>query len=793
MSPVTEPAWEQEQTLRITGMSCAACQVHVHRALEAVPGVRSVSVDLLGHRAQVTSALPLDPSVLTNAVRAAGYGVSKRVDPHTETDKDLPAAWERSLGWRAAGSLLAGVAAMLLSMPLMRSGEAGAAVDPLSRLFMRVTMPLVPQSLLICPPNMLRGTLLVLALATMLFAAPEIYSAAWRAARHRATNMNTLVALGTLSAFGVSVAVTVADALGHPLALFRDVYFEAVVLILAFLLSGRWLETRARRRAVRDLRGLARVETGQARWLGDGVNADPTDLLNAPETLLPLDALAVGDLLRVLPGDRVPLDAVILAGRSSVDESMLTGEPLPVTRAEGDRVLGGTLNLDGALVLRATAIGADSTSAQMNRLLDRARASRAPMQGLADRASAVFVPAVLLVAALTFTGWALVDNVGVHHAGLGRAVSLALSVLIVACPCAMGLAVPAAVTVALGTGARAGVLFKGGEALERLAAADVMAFDKTGTLTEGKPRIAAFVLGANPAYGEDLLLRWTAAVEQLSTHPLATAVLGYVREHTQSAQTSTVEAGRVLPGIGAEAIVDGHTVAVGSASLLSAETTLPLPPPNLTHATPMFLLIDGTHAATFYAVDTLREAALAVVTDLGSMGYRTVLVTGDTAASAETMAAAAGIAEVQAGLLPADKLRAIEKLQHAGLHVAMAGDGLNDAAALAGADVGIAMASGTDLAREAGHVLLLHHDLRLIPLAVRLARKTRRLMRQNLGWALGYNLLGLPVAAGLLLPHFGIALSPALASAAMALSSVSVLLNSLRLTRAPAMTQPSRS
>ena len=778
--------------LHIGGMSCAACQIHVQHALEAVPGVEAVSVDLLGRRARVSSQRPLDPAALAGAVHDAGYTVIDRENTQTDVEAETSSVEERSLGRRTCFALIAGVLAMLLSMPLM--GDAGLAQevsDPLTQAFMQWTTPLLPGVLLRASPDLLRWVLFTLAAGTMIFAGPEIYSAAWRAARHRATNMNTLVALGTLSAFTVSTVVTVLDALRRPSPFFHDVYFEAVALILAFLLAGRWLEAHARRRAMRDLRRFAHTETGQARWLGATLPADPASLLGAPETLLPLDALVVGDLLRVLPGDRVPLDAEIVVGRSSIDESMLTGEPLPVTREVGDRVLGGTLNLEGALVLRATALGADSTAAALNRLLQRAQASRAPMQRMADHASAVFVPAVLALAALTFLVWAALDNFGSQHLGLGRAVSMTIAVLVIACPCAMGLAVPAAVTVALGTGARAGVLFKGGEALERLASVDLVCFDKTGTLTAGQPRIAAFLPTPGSTYPPGDLLRWAEAVEVLSTHPLAAAVVAYARANASTAEVAQAESGEILPGIGARGQVDGHEVAVGNHSLVPPSTVLseapqfPQIPEALGHATPMYLVVDGVHAATFYAEDTLRPSARGIHSRLGGFGISTALLTGDTAEAARDIAAQAGVTDVQAKLLPADKVLAIESYQRAGRKVAMVGDGLNDAAALAQADVGIAVASGSDLAREAGHILLMHHDLALVPFAIALARRARRLMRQNLAWALAYNALGIPVAAGVLLPRYGITLSPALASAAMALSSVSVLLNSLRLGRRP--------
>ena len=792
-APEATPQTAVEQSLGIRGMSCAACQIHVQRALEAVPGVGAVSVDLLGHKALVTAASDLLPERLAEAVRKAGYDVAAPGSTHSANT--APAAAGHSpisssedgfLGLRAALSLVAGAAAMVLSMPLMAGAGTGAAItDPLNRWLVRLSDPLMPAGLMALPPDILRWTLAVLALGAMLFAAPEVYSAAWRAARHRATNMNTLVALGTIAAFAVSLLVTVADALHHPLPLFGDVYYEAVVLILGFLLAGRWLEGRARRRAMRDVGSFARVDTAPARWLADAAPESPETLLSAPETLLPIDALVIGDILRVLPGDRIPLDALILVGRGSVDESMLTGEPLPVTRAPGDRLLGGTLNLDGALILRATALGTASTLAQMAKLLERARSTRAPMQRLADRASAIFVPTVLVLAALTFGTWALVDNTGAHHQGLGRAVSLAIAVLVIACPCAMGLAVPAALAVALGTGARAGILFKDGEAVERLAACQVIAFDKTGTLTEGKPQIKAFHRASTSLYEPSTLLRWAGAVEQLSTHPLAAAVCAFADDQGAGPALKALEvtAGRVLPGTGCEGTVEGHRIILGNAAVLPEGSPSPSSPSDLKHATPMYLLVDGRHEATFYALDTLRPSALGLAAAMQALGLRSVLLTGDTAEAAGPIAAEAGIVDLRAHLLPGQKVLAVEALQGEGHRVAMVGEGLNDAAALAQADAGIAVASGTDLARDAGHLVLLHHDLGLIPLAIRLARRTRGVMRQNLVWAMVYNLIGIPLAAGLLLPHFRIALSPALASAAMALSSVSVLLNSLRLSR----------
>jgi P-type Cu+ transporter len=831
-----------EQTLRIQGMTCASCQIHVQKALEAVPGVDSASVNLMAHTAQVTTASPLDTTTLITAVRNSGYDASLPTpagDAHATHDHDSMET--PHLGLRTVLALLAGAIAMLLSMPLMMS--SATSTDPLLHTLANALAPLMPMALMDLPAQPIRWVLCALALATMLFAAPEIYTAAWQAARHRTTNMNTTVALGTLAAFASSFVATIAPTYFTRHGLASDVYYEAVIFILAFLLAGRWLEAGARARATSALRGFAQLESSNARLLTLPTNRVPEarpeqsrrvpplgpgndaaiDYSSLPETILPLSAIEPNDLIRVLPGDRIPLDGLILYGRSSIDESMLTGEPLPITRSIGDKVSGGTLNLDGPLVLRATTIGAASTLAQMQRLLEQAQSSRAPMQRLADRASAIFVPTVLALAVLTFAAWSIAENTNGHHEGFARALSIAIAVLIIACPCAMGLAVPAAITVSLGRAAQSGLLIKGGEALERLATVDTIALDKTGTLTEGRPHIAAFVLAQTATLPAETLLAYAAAAERLSTHPLAQAVLAYYEnsvvstkapahngvisteapadntvisteaqrsgetpvfslESPPNAPAPTIENLITLPGTGLTATIAGHKLALGNAALLTTPPPHELvPPPNLATATPLYLLLDNIPQAVFFATDELRPTAAQAIAQLNALHIHPVLLTGDIAASAAPIAQAAGITDVQSHLLPAEKLTAIRALQTAGHSVAMVGDGINDAAALAQANAGLAMASGSDLAREAGDILLLHHDLRLIPLSIQIARRTTHIMRQNLGWAVIYNLIGIPLAAGVLYPHFHILLSPILASAAMALSSVSVLANSLRL------------
>ncbi|SEG37393.1 Cu+-exporting ATPase [Bryocella elongata] len=770
--PDPSPAHLEPQDLHVQGMTCAACQSHVQRALAAVPGVRAANVNLLAHTARVELNQPIATEQLIAAVRSAGYDAS--IAPPMEMEVEA-----KHLGLRATLALIAGALAMLLSMPLMTM--AGATTDPLLGFAARHLDPLMPVWLMQLPAQPLRWLLALMALGTMIFGAPEIYAAAWRAAKHGATNMNTLVAIGTIAASVASLASTIAPQMMAQRGLGAEVYFEAVILILAFLLAGRWLESRARARATSALEGFGRLEAKDVRLLMPP--AGVVDYNTLPETILPLDAIETGDLLRVLPGDRIPVDGEIVHGRSSIDASMLTGEPLPVSRGIGARASAGTLNLDGVLVLRATAVGAASTLAQMRRLLAQAQNSRAPMERLADRVSAIFVPTVLALSAVTFAVWAVALNTHGAHEGFARPFAIAVAVLIIACPCAMGLAVPAAITVAIGRAAQLGLLIKGGEALERLATVDMLAFDKTGTLTEGEPTIASLVVTPDALYPRKTLIAWAAAAERLSTHPLAVAVVHFAAASEEAKELASIQDLRVLPGIGLEAVVEGHRLALGNASVLS-KTTAPSAPLGLEYATPLYLVIDDQLQAAFYAVDTLRPQAAEAVTDLKALGVTPLILTGDVAASAAPIAREAGITEIRAGLLPADKLAAIRTLQQAGRKVAMAGDGINDAAALAQSDAGLAMASGSDLARDAGDAILLHPDLRLLPASIRLARRATAIMRQNLGWALAYNAIGLPIAAGVLYPHFHVLLSPVLASAAMALSSVSVLANSLRLRRA---------
>jgi Cu+-exporting ATPase len=527
---------------------------------------------------------------------------------------------------------------------------------------------------------------------------------------------------------------------------------------------GKSLESRAKRRALAALDSLSRLKPSTARRIVDGV-----------ESLVPLEEIQPGDSVLVLPGERFPVDATILEGRTSVDESMLTGESTPLPREPGGRVLAGSLNYDGAVTCRAESMGEATMLAQITRMVEQAQGSRAPMERLADRASSIFVPVVLALAALTFLTWLLATH------SLQLALANTVAVLVIACPCAMGLAVPAALTVAVGRGAQLGVLFKGGEALERLAHLDAIVLDKTGTLTVGRPVLEAVHPLANNT--EDDLLRLAAAAEERSNHPLAHAIVDAAQAH--KLVWPPAEDVQILPGRGLTAKVESRDCLLGNEALF-AEFSIKLPggvaPPE-PGVTRLWMALDDVTACYFDARDALRPDAAEAIHALHDAGLRVLMLTGDSAAAAAPIAQQAGITEVEAGLDPAGKLARIRALQKDGLHVAMAGDGINDAAALAQADAGIAMGSGADLAQEAGDVLLLRAQPSAIPAALGLARSTLRVMRQNLIWAVGFNLLGIPLAAGVLYPRFHILLSPWVAAAAMALSSVSVLANSLRLRR----------
>jgi Cu+-exporting ATPase len=781
----TEVATPAPATTRITlpveGMTCASCQANVQRALTATPGVAKAAVNLMMHEATIT----YDPSVLNAeklvaAINDTGYQshVPAPVESVAAEDEAREAAQQREyhgLRTKALVSLALGALAMILSMPLMAGSASHAehGSDPVLRWTMTVVEPPVRSTLpwlYAIDPRALTIVLFAATVLVMGWAGRHFYTRAWSSFRHRTSDMNTLIAVGTGAAFLYSLAATFEPGWFVTGNARPDVYYEAVVLIIALVLLGNAMEARAKSQTTRALRQLAKLQPSTARVRRDGRDED-----------IPIANVHPGDVVLVRPGERFPVDGEVRTGSGAVDESMLTGESMPVEKKAGDRVIGATVNKNGSFEIAATAVGATSMLASIVRLMREAQGSQAPVQRLADRISAVFVPVVISLAIATFAAWMIVPA----EASFVRALTAAVSVLIIACPCAMGLAVPTAVMVATGRGAAAGVLIKGGEPLERLASIDTIVFDKTGTLTEGKPAVVEFALAPN--HDEAAVLRLAAAVEQKSEHPLAAAIVDYAGNRESGTGNQEVAGFAAIPGRGARAAVDGHAVLIGTEALLADEAIdLGALAGQASRwadegKTPVFVAIDGRIAGAFAVADTLRANARAIVAALHKRGIRVVMLTGDRQGTARAIGAQAGVAEVIAEVLPHGKVDAIKSLQQAGRRVAMVGDGINDAPALAQADIGMAMASGTDVAAEAAAVTLMRSDLASVVHALVLARKTMATMKQNLFWAFVYNVVGIPIAAGVLFPAFGVLLSPILASAAMAVSSVSVVTNSLRL------------
>jgi Cu+-exporting ATPase len=615
---------------------------------------------------------------------------------------------------------------------------------------------------------------LALSAPVVLWGGRPFFVRGWQSLLTRNLNMFTLIAMGTGAAFGYSVfAVLVPDALPHAMRHggAPPVYFEAAAVITTLVLLGQVLELRARSATSGAIRALLGLQPKTARRLrDDGGDED-----------VPLAHVRVGDRLRVRPGERVPVDGVLLEGRSAVDESMVTGEPIPVEKEAGSRLTGGTVNGTGGFVMRADRVGADTLLAQIVRMVAEAQRSRAPIQRLADQVSAWFVPAVVGVAALTALGWSLLGP----EPRLAHALVNAVAVLIIACPCALGLATPMSIMVATGRGATAGVLIKSAEALETLERVDTLLVDKTGTLTEGKPQLVS-VAGADDGR-EAEVLALAAGLERGSEHPLAAAILAGAA--ARGVAPAAVEGFRSLTGRGVVAAAGGRRAALGNTRLLEELGIDAGPLGKRAEAlredgqTVMFLVSGDAVAGILGVADPVKPSALRAIRELQGAGLRVVMVTGDSAVTARAVACTLGLDDVIAEVLPEQKAEVVRRLRSEGRVVAMAGDGVNDAPALAAADVGIAMGTGTDVAMESAGVTLVQGDLGGIVRARRLSRATMRNIRQNLAWAFIYNLLGVPVAAGVLYPFTGLLLSPMLASGAMSLSSVSVIANALRLRR----------
>jgi P-type Cu+ transporter len=640
--------------------------------------------------------------------------------------------------------------------------------------------------------------LLLLTLVVMTWAGGRFYVSAWRALKHRALDMNSLVAIGTGAAFCYSLVATVAPQFFIAHGVSPDVYYEAVIFIIAFILLGRMFESRATRNTAAALRALASLRPATARVMR------PTPDGGEVEIELPLRDVRANDLVVIRPGERLAVDGVVASGASAIDESMVTGESMPVAKGIGDRVIGGTVNATGAFRYRATTLGSRSVLAQIMTLMRNAQASRAPIQGLADKMSAVFVPTVLVLAVITFAVWFGVLTYSGSEAGAAtvRAFAASVAVLIIACPCAMGLAVPTAVMVATGRAAQSGVLIKGGDALQRAGEIAIIMLDKTGTITSGAPTVTDVVVlppvdqqsgeahqpigvAATDARTADALLGLAASVELLSEHPLAGAIVRSARARGLALESTTNF--QSLTGRGATATVAAREIAIGNAELMSelrisvSHSDSAVDQLTAAAKTVMFVAVNGTLSGLIAVSDPVRAESRAAVAELHRMGIRVVLLTGDNAQTANAVAHEVGISRVISGVLPAGKVSAIAEAQSGGRVVGMVGDGVNDAPALAQADVGIAIGTGTDVAIEAADVALMRGELLGVVRAIQLSRRTMQTMRQNLFWAMVYNVIAIPVAAGVLYPIAGVLLSPILASAAMAFSSVSVVMNSLRL------------
>jgi len=756
------PKTPQQTTIPIEGMHCASCVLRVEDSLKKVPGVSKVAVNLATEQATVA----FDPEVsaldsLYQAIENAGYHPRPEAADMPALQEEIHEREERLL-WRKL------LFAAVIGLILMVLGQ-----------YQR--LPLISD----LPMASITVSSFLLATPVQLWAGWQFYTGAWSRAKHLGADMNTLIAVGTSAAYLYSVVATFAPGLIESADVKAEVYYDTAAVIIALILLGRYLEAKAKGRTSTAIKRLIGLQAKTARVVREERESD-----------IPIEQVVAGDIVVVRPGEKIPVDGVVLEGRSAVDESMITGESIPVEKNPGDEVIGATINKTGSFRFRATRVGKDSVLAQIVRLVQEAQGSKAPIQRLADVVAAYFVPAVITVAVVTFVIWLIWGPAPAFTYALLNAVA----VLIIACPCALGLATPTAIMVGTGKGAESGVLIRGGESLETAHKINAIVFDKTGTITVGAPALTDVVLLPGKDWSEDELLRLAAAAERGSEHPLGEAIVAAARE--RGLELGEAREFAALPGLGVEATVEGRRVLLGNLKLME-ESGLPLDVlrgegERLSAAgkTPMFVAVDGRPAGIVAVADTVKPGAAAAIAHLKEMGIEVVMITGDNRHTAEAVARQVGVDRVLAEVLPQDKAQQVRLLQDEGKTVAMVGDGINDAPALAQADVGIAIGTGTDVAIEASDITLMRGDLDGVATAVALSKRTMHTIRQNLFWAFFYNVMLIPIAAGVLYPlfshtgvpavlepffgHYGF-LNPILAAAAMALSSLSVMTNSLRL------------
>ncbi|MGK7655059.1 heavy metal translocating P-type ATPase [Roseovarius sp. B08] len=753
------PARTQTVRLNVSSMSCASCVGRVDKALAVVPGVLDVDVNLASETATVTYPEGVvDPADLLQAAEAAGYPAELIED----------AAEDRGARKDAEAHALARrtVFAAALALPVFLL-EMGAHLVPGMHEMIGRTIGYQASWMI----------QFMLTTVVLFWPGRHFYTKGFPALFKGAPDMNSLVAVGSGAAYVYSITALFAPTVLPEAA--RAVYFEAAAVIVVLILLGRWMEARARGRTGAAIQKLLGLQARTARVLVDGEARD-----------VAIERIRVGDILVVRPGERIAVDGELTQGSAHVDESMITGEPVPVAKSEGDPVTGGTVNGSGSFRFRATRVGADTTLAQIIRMVEEAQGAKLPIQGMVDRITLWFVPAVMALAALTVLIWLLIGPAPV----LSYALVAGVSVLIIACPCAMGLATPTSIMVGTGRAAEMGVLFRKGDALQQLTGVDMVALDKTGTVTEGRPELTDLVLADGSERAEVLAL--VAAVEAQSEHPIAEAIMRAAQ--AEGVARHAVEGFDSITGYGVRAKVAGHDVIVGADRLMTREElsieALADTERRLTEQgrTALFAAVDGKVTAVIGVADPVKPSSGAAIEALHGLGLKVAMITGDKRETAEAIAREIGIDHVIAGVLPDGKVAALDELQQGGQQIAFVGDGINDAPALAHADVGIAIGTGTDVAIESADVVLMSGDLRGVVNALNVSGRTMRNIRQNLFWAFGYNVALIPVAAGVLYPAFGLLLSPVLAAGAMALSSVFVLTNALRLRRIrPAMDEAS--